>query len=120
MLRLSAAVFVVIAGLSLAPAVMAEPGPGGSVFVTGLRPDSRGNYTMVRTKVELGDLDLSKAENAAEILARLEKAADTVCTPHGFSDQQLVVKVKKCQTQAVAAAVAELNMPEVTRLADAK
>lgn len=117
MLRLSAAFVVVIASLSLAPAVMAEPGPGGSVFVQGQRPVSGGFYVTVRTKVDLGDLDPSKTENAAAILASLDKAAEAVCSPPGFAEHQLVPKIKKCRTQAMAAAVAELNAPEVTRLA---
>jgi UrcA family protein len=113
--RLSAALAVVIAGLSLAPAAMA--GPEESVFVTGLRPLSSGGYATVRAKVELGDLDLSKTENAAASLARLEKAAQGVCAPQGIPQRRLAEKIKKCQTQAVTSAVAELKAPEVTRLA---
>lgn len=87
-----------------APLAMAEDAPGAA--------DARA------ITVAYDDLDLSASDDAAQMLARLRRAAFRACsspeidtpTPEARRQSQA------CRADAVESAVAQLDAPELTRL----
>jgi UrcA family protein len=107
-----------IAILCAAPAVAAP----ASVRVQGVAASATGSYQMFATSVAYDDQELSSAENAKALLARIETASRFICgerqgrTFTTLQERQF----ETCLTRAVAGAVGSVNAPELTKVAAAR
>lgn len=74
--------------------------------------------TQVKTEdVSVKGYDLAETTDANQIFAKIEQAAERVCTISGVHDgpREKVLR-RACASEAIANAVAALNAPEVTAL----
>jgi UrcA family protein len=67
-----------------------------------------------RRVVYFADLDLSHSAGAAVLYSRIKTAADGVCDQHDGRSLQFVSFTRRCVDQAIAHAVAEVNVPALT------
>jgi UrcA family protein len=74
-------------------------------------------YEPLQKVVRYSDLDLAKTEDAAALYTRLERAAKSVCR-ETFAGRDLTSKRMRlaCQSEALAAAVAEIDSAALTAL----
>lgn len=78
--------------------------------------------TQVKTEdVSVKGYDLAETTDANQVFAKIEQAAERVCTIVGVRDnaRERILR-RACASDAIANAVAALNAPEVTALMDAK
>ena len=89
-----------------------------SVAVSGMAPNSNGNFVLKQAVVQYGDLNAADKEGAATLLTRINDAAQAVCKSNGgLSSRSLKAQVEKCQTRAVTSAVAAVGSPALTEAA---
>jgi UrcA family protein len=71
--------------------------------------------------VSYAGLDLSRTDEAAQLLNRMRTAAQRACTAEvaGRAAAPLRRAIETCREDAVATAVARLDQPELTRLHEA-
>jgi len=70
-------------------------------------------------EVSYGDLDVTHAQGASVLLARISSAAHRVCGPEPANqDLGRIGEYRRCVHGAVERAVGELNIPLVSRLYD--
>ncbi|MGH8286952.1 MAG: UrcA family protein [Steroidobacteraceae bacterium] len=67
-------------------------------------------------EVEYGDLDLSSTGGAAALYRRLEAAAHDACAEGDSRDARAAARVRECERQAIAGAVARVDRPTLTAL----
>ena len=70
--------------------------------------------------VGYADLNMQTEAGAAVLLQRIRNAAARVCDAPGTRDLGLQVRAKVCADRAIAAAVAEVKLPSLTKAYDAK
>jgi UrcA family protein len=61
--------------------------------------------------VSYADLDLSRPAGAERLLVRLQTAAATVCGHASSQDYRAKLRIQLCREQAIARAVANVNVP---------
>lgn len=74
-----------------------------------------GPVPLTRT-VDYGDLNLDSERGAKILYARLQEAAEDVCTPFEGRDLDRKARWQACFDQALTAAVARVNKSRVTAL----
>jgi UrcA family protein len=80
-----------------------------------LAQERSGHAQMI--SVRYADLDPSRTEDAATLLARLRRAAQVTCTPEtGRGNARLNRSIDACRTEALDRAVASIDRPELSRL----
>jgi UrcA family protein len=68
-------------------------------------------------RIGFRDLDLSKANDVAELYARLKNAARLVCVDSSSPwDARRTESIKRCYSAVVDDAVAQINQPKLTAL----
>ncbi len=70
--------------------------------------------------VSFSDLDLSHSAGAAVLYSRINGAAAQVCDQHGVRSLEAFTTARRCIDQAIARAVAEVDVPALTSLYRAK
>ncbi len=105
-------ILAVLVFTALTPAAFAE---GSSVAVDGMAPVN-GSFTLRRTVVQYGDLNINEKQGAATLLERINVAADTVCRP---SHQMGAVEslVARCRSRAIHDAVTAVDSAELSAAA---
>lgn len=66
--------------------------------------------------VNFRTLDLTHDEGVARLYSRIRSAAETVCAPASVEQLRSSVRTRRCQSEAVARAVADVNVPALTNL----
>lgn len=94
-------------------AALAAP---ASVRVQGLAPTSSGTYRVQAMTVQYDDNDLTTSAGVSDVLARLGKAAEAVCTVPPVR-ASLTAEIASCQKEAVSRAVATVNSPALLQAA---
>lgn len=114
MLKLFSISIALLASVALsAPAFASD---GGALTVSA-PPRSVYDNSQV---VNYGDLDLSSEAGAKTLLARIERAAKHACVDYPRSSMDRSTNFDACVKNAVGRAVASLNNPVVTALANSK
>ncbi len=73
------------------------------------------NYVVVQTReVFYGDLDLQSEAGVARLHARIKGAAKSVCGDDGFAPIATYVAREKCRAKAIADAVSDVNVAQLT------
>jgi UrcA family protein len=70
--------------------------------------------------VHFSDLDLSHSAGAAVLYSRIKAAAAQVCDQHTVRSLEAVTTTRHCMDQAIARAVAAMDVPALTSLYRAK
>jgi UrcA family protein len=70
--------------------------------------------------VNFRTLDLTHDEGVARLYSRIRAAAETVCAPASVEQLRSSVRMRRCQSEAVARAVADVNVPALTNLYQGK
>lgn len=72
--------------------------------------------------VAFADLDLTRAEDAAALMSRLQVATARACSASAVPrpSPATLRAIDACRAEAMDAAVARINAPELTRLHDAR
>ena len=65
--------------------------------------------------MRIADLDLQSAVGADMAYARIRRAAKEVCAPAMSHSLALLAASERCETQAIARAVAAVNAPALSR-----
>jgi UrcA family protein len=65
--------------------------------------------------VKFADLDLQADAGVHKLYARIQTAARAVCQAYDTHTLGSMTVVNRCRAQAVTGAIAELNMPALTR-----
>lgn len=89
---------------------------GNVIAVTGSTPDSHGGFTTRKTAIDIGELDLSKGEDAPAILERLKKGVERVCTPSEHINFELAARVERCKKRSLADTLSILDAPALSKL----
>ena len=66
--------------------------------------------------VRYADLDLTRADGANVLYARLTHAARTVCRPFESREMGVAEKYRECMTKALTEAVANVNRPLLSQI----
>lgn len=70
--------------------------------------------------VNFRTLDLTRDEGVARLYSRIRSAAELVCEPASVEQLKSSVRTRRCQSEAVARAVADVNVPALTNLHEGK
>jgi UrcA family protein len=70
--------------------------------------------------VRFSDLDLSKADGAAALYARLRHAARVVCAPGESREMGIAAMYRACMNDAIANAVARVDRPLLSQYHQAR
>jgi UrcA family protein len=76
------------------------------------------DHVAEHTTVRFADLDLSSQKDTKRLYMRLRNAAEQVCGDYDPLDLFDIQGARKCQDDAIAHAVAQLNQPRLTALYD--
>jgi len=66
--------------------------------------------------VNFRTLDLTRDEGVARLYSRIRSAAELVCEPASVEQLKSSVRTRRCESEAVARAVADVNVPALTNL----
>ena len=89
------------------------------IFAAGTATTALADKLPQRT-VSFSDLDLSHSAGAAVLYSRIKGAAAQVCDQHGVRSLEALTTTRRCIDQAIARAVAEIDVPALTSLYRAK
>jgi UrcA family protein len=78
-----------------------------------VRP-TNGDPDILQTTVSYADLDLNRPAGADVMVARVRRAARTVCGYRSYADHTEVQRVRACVAHAMTGAFAQLDAPLVT------
>jgi UrcA family protein len=70
---------------------------------------------VARQVVKFSDLDVQADAGVHELYARIQTAARAVCEAYDTHTLGSMTVVNRCRARAVTGAIAELNMPALTR-----
>lgn len=108
-------------GAAVAAVITFFPAGAGtsSLTVSASAPNNSGTYQVKAVKLSLADADAATAEGAVTVLKRIKTAARMVCGEReGQTMTSQRAKVfETCLVKTVDQAVAEVNAPELTKLA---
>jgi UrcA family protein len=109
-----------LCGLAAAVSLAFPAVASGRVAVSGAAPLSGDGYMVKQATVVYDDLNVSSAPDAAQLLARIDRAATAVCRGKGgASSADLAAKIEKCRVKAVSQAVKSVDAPQLTQAAAA-
>jgi len=116
--RLSITAFAFVTALSFVPALANE----AAVSVSASAPTASGDYRVLRMTVAYGDLDVTKADGAAALLDRIERASRVVCGERaGYTMSDARTRLfNTCRARATHYAVDAVAMPQLTQIAAAR
>ena len=113
--RLTIAAITLATALSFIPATAGE----GSVTVTASVPERSGTYQVKAVTVAYGDLDVTKADGAAALLDRIDRASRVVCGERAGSTmtEERTKIFDACRARATRYAVMTVDAPQLTQVA---
>ena len=73
-----------------------------------------------QTSVSMHDVDYNNPDKVAQVYGRLQAAAKSVCDSDGDQGPMTQNDDKACEAQSMSDAVAQIDQPQLTRMAQAR
>jgi UrcA family protein len=78
------------------------------------------SFAPLTVRVNYGDLDVGRPQDAAVLYRRIRAAAENVCSPHEITGLAAKMHLNTCINKAVSRAVATVDAPALSRVYSAK
>ncbi len=88
-----------------------------AAFAAGAHAQQR---TPEQTSVSMRNVDYNNPDKVAQVYGRLQAAAKSVCDSDGDQGPMTQNDDKACESQSMRDAVAQIDQPQLTRMADAR